>query len=127
VRLIIDHMAHPKGAESPAYESANPFFTCANFSNIYVKVSMHYLFSQQGYPWQDLHAFQERMLKSFGANRLMWGSNFPMQMEQASYQERLDCVRIALLFLSEHERQWVLGGTSLSIWSQLGTMPPTAH
>ncbi len=46
----------------------------------------------------------------------MWGSNYPMEMPDPTYRQRLEAVRTELPFLTEEEREWILGRAALSLW-----------
>lgn len=115
--IVVDHLGHPDPAEAPAFASSAPFFALANSPNVYVKVSNHVLHSRQPYPWPDLHDYQRRTIDRFGPRRLMWGSNWPMQVPNPSYGERLEAVHTQLPGLTDQERQWILGRTAFSLWT----------
>jgi L-fuconolactonase len=121
--IVVDHLGHPLAEEAPDFVSSAPFFELAQHPNVYVKVSNHVISSQAPYPWADLHDYQRRMIEAFGPHRLMWGSNWPMQPESPTYQQRLDAVRSelpAFKSLSADEQALILGGTARSIWNPLG-------
>ena len=118
--IVVDHLGHPLIEEAPAFTSSEPFFELAQHPNVYVKVSNHVISSKAPYPYADLHDYQRRMIDTFGARRLMWGSNWPMQPESPTYQQRLDAVRLelpAFTALSPSNQALLLGGTARSIWA----------
>jgi len=116
VKFITDHLGFPEIEEGYPYPSSSAFFQCGRLPNCYAKVSCHGEFSHRPYPWADLREFQKLTLEAYGAERLMWGSNYPMLMDRFSYTERLDVVRRELPFLTEDERALMLGGTALALW-----------
>lgn len=116
VKFITDHLGYPRIAEGYPYPSSRAFFECGKLPNCYAKVSIHCELSAQSYPWVDLHEFQKLTLDVFGAQRLMWGSNYPMLMPNPPYHQRLDAVRREMPFLTDDERAWILGKTALSLW-----------
>ena len=74
-------------------------------------------------PWQ--RTYQQRLFDGFGPRRLMWGSNWPMQVPKVSHQSRLDAVRRdlpACTALGTEDQVWVLGGTARSLWSAAGVV-----
>ena len=118
--IVVDHLGHPMVEEAPEFVSSEPFFELAQHPNVYVKVSNHVISSKAPYPYVDLHDYQRRMIDAFGPARLMWGSNWPMQPESPTYQQRLDAVRDelpAFKALSAADRALILGGTAASIWT----------
>ena len=115
--LVVDHLGHPDPEEAPDYAGMTPFFALAEHPRVFVKVSNHVLHSRRPYPWEDLHAFQWRVLERFGPRRLMWGSNWPMQLPRPDYRERLTAVGDHLPGLSAADREWILGGTARTLWT----------
>jgi predicted TIM-barrel fold metal-dependent hydrolase len=114
--IVVDHLAHPYVAEAPGFASSATFFELAKRPNVYVKISNHVMHSRMPSPWRDLHDYQRRVVDRFGPERLMWGSNWPMDTPRLGYQERLDAVRIHLPFLSAEDRAVILGGTARRLW-----------
>ena len=118
--IVVDHLGHPVVEEAPEFVSSAPFFELAQYENVYVKVSNHVISSKAPYPYADLHDFQRHMIDAFGARRLMWGSNWPMQPESPTYQQRLDAVRDdlpAFKALTRAEQAQILGRTAATIWT----------
>lgn len=124
VVFINDHLGHPRIGEGYPYAASEAFFACGALPNVYAKLSLHNLLSLEAYPWGDLSEYQRMTLAAYGARKLMWGSNFPMQMPKPPYRERLDAVRAALSFLTADERTWILGGTACSLWPQFAYRTP---
>lgn len=56
-----------------------------------------------------------RIASAFGAERLLWGSNYPVSQE-GSYAEMARLGERALPFLSDAEREAMLGGNALHFW-----------
>ena len=121
--IVVDHLGHPLVEEAPGFASSEPFFELAQHPNVYVKVSNHVISSKAPYPYADLHDYQRRMIDAFGPARLMWGSNWPMQPESPTYQQRLDAVRAelpAFNALSAAEQAQIVGGTAATLWTPVG-------
>jgi len=125
--IVVDHLGHPFPEEAPAFPSSETFFALAQHPNVYAKVSNHVLHSRAPYPWADLHDYQRRTIDAFGPRRLMWGSNWPMQVPDPSYQQRLDAVALHLPGLSAEGRTWILGGTAFSLWSPASGRQPASR
>ena len=116
VNFINDHLGHPRIEEGYPYVASRTFFECGRLPNVYAKVSMHDIHTRVAYPWPDLHEFQKLTLEAYGPQRLMWGSNFPMQMPNPTYRQRLDAVKIELPGLTDDDREWILGRTARTLW-----------
>ena len=82
------------------------------YPNACVLVSGQYAFSREAWPYPDLAAWHQRLLTSFGADRLMWATDFPWITEDPGYGQLVDLVDELLPSLSEPERQAVMGGTA---------------
>ncbi|MBO0756825.1 MAG: amidohydrolase family protein [Bradyrhizobiaceae bacterium] len=52
----------------------------------------------------------------FGADRCIWGSNFPIEKLWATYREVLDAMMAALLPFSEHQRSLVLSVNAAKVY-----------
>ncbi len=119
--FIVDHLGHPNLAESPPYPSAAGFFELAQLPNVFVKVSLLCDHSRLSYPYPDVQDYVRRAIDVFGANRLMWGSNFPLipevrTAEPVDYKRSLDLVRHDWPWLDDDDKEWILGKTAMSLW-----------
>lgn len=112
--LIVDHMAlrlDLKGDE--AFADLDDLLSLAVYPRVYVKVSSAPNFSKQGYPFSDIEPYIRRMYDAFGPQRLMWGSD--VTRLQSTYAECLDHFKEALPFLSEADREWIVGRTAAEV------------
>jgi L-fuconolactonase len=64
--------------------------------------------------WQatDFTPFLDVVLDTFGPDRLMIGSDWPVCRQAAEYDVTLDIVRAAIAPLSSDEQDAILGGTA---------------
>ncbi|MBB5411078.1 L-fuconolactonase [Paraburkholderia sp. HC6.4b] len=56
---------------------------------------------------------------AFGANRLMWGSDFPVVSSREGYGNALDLTRIALNGLPDEDLNAIFGGNALRVFGKL--------
>ena len=70
-------------------------------------------------PPPDVAALRTRALATFGAERLLWGSDFP-QTPDASYHDLLELARRATSGFPPTARDLFFGGTALALWPELG-------
>lgn len=89
----------------------------ARFPRVNVMLSGQYAFSQQPYPYDDLQGVVTAVYQAYGADRLMWASDYPWIAAEPGYQAVLDLVDHFLPDLSEAERAAVLGGTATRLFS----------
>jgi predicted TIM-barrel fold metal-dependent hydrolase len=77
VRSVIDHCGRP----DPAAGLRNPGFRAllklADRENTAVKLSGAFRFSQRPLPYADTDRYVAALLSAFGAQRCMWGSDWP--------------------------------------------------
>ena len=83
--------------------------------NVHFKVTSHVLLH-----CGDPVAAADWLVGTFGAGRLLWGSDFP-QTPDASYRELLDLARRATVNFDQGQRTRFFGGTALSLWPELGS------
>jgi L-fuconolactonase len=126
LRMVVEHMGHVTAnfGGGPADEDA--LMALSAHANVYVKLGIHHQHSQGAYPWTDLHRIQRRFLDMFGADRLLWGSNWPMRLPAPSYQERLETLTRHFPFASEEERDQVMGRTAEALWPERVTVGATS-
>lgn len=114
-RIILDHLARPKAGSTPEDDAFQSLLGLAAQTNIYVKLSGMNYYSAESAPYRDTWPLLRAVKDSFGAERCLWGSDFPFVEEHWSYWENIDLVRNELGF-SEQDLVWVLGETAKSIW-----------
>jgi L-fuconolactonase len=83
-----------------------------SYENVCVHLSGQYAFSQQDWPYRDTVGWQQTLLRDFGAERLLWGSDFPWIVEYPGYERTRMVIDELLPDLSEVEQQAILGGAA---------------
>ena len=68
------------------------------------------------YPYPLHKQLIKRIYDEVGASRLLWGSDMPHNFRCCTYQQCLDLVRLHCEFMSEEERNGVLGGNAARIF-----------
>ena len=104
--LVIDHMAKPLIAKHEIKEWSRAFKPLASYSNIQCKLSG--LVTEANWSsWQtdDLRPFVDVALESFGAQRLMFGSDHPVCLLASSYDRVLESFQQILKDLSQADRE----------------------
>ena len=80
--------------------------------NLFVVVSGQYAFSRQPYPHPDLGSTLAALLDAFGAERMLWGSDYPASGPAARYGDLARLPGLAMPDLSEDQRRAIMGGTA---------------
>ena len=58
----------------------------------------------------------ETVKEAFGANRAMWGTDWPLVESKCGYAKALELVRDQMDFLSDEDKQWILSKTIERLW-----------
>jgi predicted TIM-barrel fold metal-dependent hydrolase len=112
VPMALDHCGFADFANGVPDELA----ALAAFPNLHLKVSSNVLESAE--PHGDVRDLVAELAGRFGAQRLMWGSDYS-QTHDRPYPELVALHRHAASGLSDADRDWYLGGTALRVWPEL--------
>ncbi|MHB1417828.1 MAG: amidohydrolase family protein, partial [Chloroflexota bacterium] len=72
--------------------------------------------SVEPYPYPDAVALVRRVYERFGAQRMLWGTDFPYVQAKEGYGRALELVQ-QYIFMSPDDREWLLGRTAASLYS----------
>ena len=113
LHLIIDHMGMSLSDEATRagkFEvSINDTLTLAKHPNVSVKLSGAANYSKQPYPFGDINPYIQRVFEAFGRQRCYWGTDVTNAYDRATYRQRVAHFSEALNFLSEDDKDWVMG------------------
>jgi len=120
VPMILDHLINPPMEDGPPYNEAKELFALAEFPKIYLKFTTNNI-KEASKGRSTPQAFFQALIDRFGANRLLWGTNFPgtKGSPDAPYKELAEFARDSFTFLSAENRNWLLGETALSLYPKL--------
>jgi len=113
LRMRIEHLGHPRLDEPEPFPKYSKVLDLARFSNVVIAYSGLYAASQEGYPYSDLVPFLKRIYDSFGPKRILWGSDFPPVCMKETVSMNLALFQDGFGFLSEDDREWILGKSAL--------------
>jgi L-fuconolactonase len=116
VRVILDHFARAEAVDGPPFASAAPLFALARYPNVYLKLT-HRPIEQSMQGLATPESFLGRAVKEFGANRIMWGSNFPAA--KPPLPELIALARKALDFLPQQDQDWIFFKTAQALYPAL--------
>ncbi len=122
--LLLDHCGFPDLSGGPPYEKAQGLFDLASFPQVHLKVTSNVL-TPAGADGGDPRNFVERLVATFGADKLMWGSDY-CQTYDRPYAELVELGRAACSSLSPEEQTWFQGETALKFWPELRGKPKPA-
>jgi predicted TIM-barrel fold metal-dependent hydrolase len=114
LRLVIDHCGTPQRRGVTAAD-LEPALEMADFKNVTLKWShAPFFFATTPYPFPDVVTLLKRAIAAFGAERIMWGSDFTVTLPFASWAEKLFYIRDSNE-LSAEEKTWILGRTARTL------------
>jgi predicted TIM-barrel fold metal-dependent hydrolase len=111
---IIDHFGHCTPDQPADFER---LLELAGHSNLHVKLSEWPRASNEGWPYADLFSWIPRLIDAFGADRLMWGTDFPFIVEQTGYDRGWSIAEAIQPALSDEQLRDILGGTAARLFS----------
>ncbi|HJR76301.1 MAG TPA: amidohydrolase family protein [Nitrospiraceae bacterium] len=85
LRLIIDHLGKPPIAAREWEPWASLITRAADAPNVFAKVSGLDTAARAGWTADDLSRYVDHALAAFGAERLMWGSDWPVSILGGGY------------------------------------------
>lgn len=111
--VVIDHMA-----DCPLHrpDELRLLLDLARYPRVFVKISDMWVLSQQPYPYADAQEQVKRLLAQFGAQRLMWDTNWPVSLKQLPYARIVALYRDHFDFVSPEEHREILSGTVQRVW-----------
>ncbi len=116
-RVVIDHFARIGVDGQIRDEQVDALCRLAKHPNTYVKTSAFYALGKKQPPYTDLGPMIRRVRDAFGAQRLMWASDCPYQVDPGhNYAGSIALIRDRLDFLSLAEREWMLRGTAEKVF-----------
>jgi predicted TIM-barrel fold metal-dependent hydrolase len=86
----------------------------AKYPNMSVKLSGTPHVSTQPYPFRDMAPHLERVFEAYGPRRCYWGTDMTNSFDRASYRQRVTHFTEELGFLSEDDKDWVMGRAILA-------------
>jgi predicted TIM-barrel fold metal-dependent hydrolase len=114
--LIIDHMGLSLDiakADKRA-EAIDQTVALARFANVSVKLSSAPAYSSEPYPYRDMTPHIRRCFDAFGPRRCYWGTDMTNSFNKATYRQRVTHFTQELDFLSEDDKDWIMGRAILA-------------
>jgi predicted TIM-barrel fold metal-dependent hydrolase len=109
--LIIDHMSlmQETAQEGKIREAIGEVVKLAKYPNVSVKLSSAPTYSFEPYPWRDMNEPIKRCFDAYGPQRCYWGTDLTNAFAKSTYHQRITHFTEELPFLSEDDKNWVMG------------------
>ncbi|MDJ0978131.1 MAG: amidohydrolase family protein [Erythrobacter sp.] len=110
--IVIDHCAKPEIANGAMEDWARDIAALGELPNVYCKLSGLVTEASASWKVNDLARYARHVLACFGADRVMWGSDWPVVNLAGGYDRWMAATGELLADRSEEERKQIMGGTA---------------
>ena len=118
INLVIDHLAKPDIKNKSFDDWAVGMKKLAKFPNLHVKLSgMVTEADWENWKKVDFAPYLESCLELFGADRLMIGSDWPVCLLAAEYEQAIDIVEEFAESLSQIEYNAIMGQSAMNFYN----------
>lgn len=117
-RFVLDHAAKPSVRTKEFDEWAGFIASLAKFPNVYCKVSG--LVTEADWTnWtvDDFKPYIQHVAKCFGKDRIMFGTDWPVCLVSASYEDVMNIAEEVLADFSEQEKDAFWGGNAARFYN----------
>ena len=116
LNLIIDHMNLTADVKknNQVDSAIDQTVALAKFANVSVKLSAAPAYSFEPYPYRDMAPHIRRCFDAFGPRRCFWGTDMTNSFTKATYRQRVTHFTEGLDFLSEDDKDWIMGRAILA-------------
>jgi L-fuconolactonase len=113
--VLLDHAGRPNAAGGPPYPHLEELGQLARFPGVHLKITPPAIKRLEDEPDANVTEVLGRLVETFGAERLMWGSNYPAST--GTLAQLRGSIEAHLPELDETQRAAVLGGNASRIYS----------
>ena len=114
--LIVDHMGVSVDVVKAGklLDAIDQTALLAKYPNVSVKLSAAPNYSTEAYPFRDFTPHIRRLFDAYGPQRCYWGTDITNGFAKATYKERITHFTEELTFLSEQDKDWIMGRAILA-------------
>jgi L-fuconolactonase len=117
VTMILDHLSQTPFQDGPPYANAGDFLALAKYPQVYLKITPINVTPKSGWGKGSAETFFGKMIDTFGAERIGWGSNFPNSV--GTLKQILNAAQQAFSFAKSSDQDWIFGKTALELYPRL--------
>jgi len=112
--VVLAHFGVLWPGVAPKVPDYHRVLSLAEHPNAYLQISGMHMSVE--YPYGELVPFVDEALRAFGAERLLYGSNYPIQEDDAFYGREISLVLDGKLGVPEDAVEQVVCGTARRVW-----------
>jgi L-fuconolactonase len=121
VRFVLDHAGKPPVRQGWRSDEARLWAALvaeiAAHPNVTCKLSgLTTMADHRGWTVDDLRPYVDHVHDAFGADRVMFGSDWPVSLQAGTYVRTLDAMQQLLAGLDERERYAIMAGTAKRVY-----------
>ncbi len=116
VRVVVDHLNNPVPEDGVAQPIFRALVGLARFSQVFVKLSGFHHWCPDRYPYASARPYMEAAVAAFGAERCMWGSDFPHVLAGCGYVRSRHFLPREARFLTTNQLSAIMGETAHRLW-----------
>jgi L-fuconolactonase len=116
MRVILDHCMKPQIADRAFDAWAPGIARIASETGAFCKLSGLVTEASENWTVDDLKPYVDHVLESFGPERIVWGSDWPVCTLRATYGQWIDATDQLLTGLGADERAAILGGNAVRFY-----------
>jgi predicted TIM-barrel fold metal-dependent hydrolase len=115
--VVVDHFARLGMAGVITRADLDRLLHLSAHPKVHLKTSAFYALGKKKPPYLDLGPMIRECRDHFGAERLMWASDAPFQVESGhTYEDSISLIRDRLDFLTPSDREWMLARTARRVF-----------
>ncbi|MCB1066327.1 MAG: amidohydrolase [Verrucomicrobiae bacterium] len=115
--VVIDHFSRIGTSGTIEQGDLDNLLRLAEFETVHVKLSAFYALGAKAAPYTDLGPMIRQLRDAYGAERLMWATDCPYQVQEGhTYGDSVALIRDRLDFLSEEEKASILRKTAEKVF-----------
>src|SRR5262249_52920596 len=109
--LVVDHMGVNAGGVKAGKvgDWIDQKAPLAKYQDVFVNVAAVADHSTEAYPFRDFTPHIRRLFDAYGPQRCYWGTDMTNGFTKATYKQRITHFTEELPFLSEQDKDWIMG------------------
>ena len=121
LRCVLDHMMKPQihlaRSDKSVFRSWSEGMTRLAQTGAFCKLSGLVTEAAEDWTIEELRPFTDHVIDNFGADRVMWGSDWPVCRLRAEYDRWLQTAQALTQHLDEAQRHRIFGGTAAKFYN----------
>lgn len=117
-KLVIDHIAKPRIKDGDIGQWQKEMEAVAAYDNVYCKISGMVTEAEwKNWSWDNFTPYLDAIVQAFGTSRIMYGSDWPVCLVAASYEQMLGIVKSYFAPFSKAEQDAFFGGNAIQFYN----------